>query len=82
MEKELSQLTNEELLEKRKKVKSENTTNAVIVGILVGISVYSTVINGLGVFTFFPIFFALFAAGRWKKNNDALTKELTSRNLK
>ena len=82
MEKDLTQLTNEELLENRKKAKSADITNAVILGMLVGIAVYSTVVHGLGLFTFLPILFAVFAANKWKKNKNALEKELTSRNLK
>lgn len=82
MEKELTELTDQELLEKRKKTKSNDITNAVILGMLVGIAVYSTIVHGLGLFTFLPIVFALFAANKWKKNKEALEKELTSRNLK
>ena len=82
MEKGLSELTDQELLDKRKKAKSNDITNAVILGMLVGIASYSTVVNGLGFFTFLPIVFALYAANQWKKNKEALQKELDSRNLK
>lgn len=82
MEKELNELTDQELLEKKKKAKSENVMNGAILGFLIGIAVYSTVRNGLGLFTFLPVAFALFAANRWKKNGEALEKELNDRNLK
>lgn len=82
MEKELSQLTDQELLEKRKKVKSNDITNAVILGVLVGIAIYSAIVNGLGLVTFTPILFAAYAANQWKKNKTTLEKELNSRNLK
>ena len=82
MEKGLNELTDQELLDKRKKNKTNDITNAVLLGMLVGISVYSTIVNGLGFFTFLPIVFALYAANQWKKNKEALQKELDSRNLK
>lgn len=82
MEKELNELSDQELLEKNKKAKSGKITNAVILGFLIGISVYSTVKNGLGIFTFLPVLFAFFADNVWKKNNQALERELKSRNLK
>ncbi|MCJ7935635.1 MAG: hypothetical protein MUW56_18920 [Chryseobacterium sp.] len=67
MEKELTELTDQELLEKKKKIKSGEIMNAAILGALIGIAVYSTVKHGLGLFTFLPLLFALFMAGRWKK---------------
>lgn len=82
MEKELTELTDHELLEKKKKVKSNNLMNALILGVLIGIAIFSTVKNGLGLLTFIPLVFAFFAANKWKKKNQALEKELNSRNLK
>ena len=82
MEKELTELTDQELLERRKKTKASEITNAVILGVLIGIATYSTLKYGLGFFTFLPIVFALFAANRWKRNSKALEEELKSRNLK
>lgn len=82
MEKEFTELTDQELLEKKKKAKTENVINGAILGFLIGIAVYSAVRNGLGLFTFLPVVFAVFAANRWKKNGQALEKELNDRNLK
>ncbi|MGG5210611.1 FUSC family protein [Chryseobacterium sp. MIQD13] len=82
MEKELNELTDQELLEKRKKSKSEEIINAVILGVLIGIAIYGTIKYGLGLFTFLPVLFALYAANKWKKNSQTLEKELHSRNLK
>ncbi|SHH89587.1 hypothetical protein SAMN05421866_4174 [Chryseobacterium oranimense] len=82
MEKELTELTDEELLERRKKTKASEITNAVILGVLIGIATYSTIKYGLGLFTFLPLIFALFAANSWKRNSKALEEELKSRNLK
>ncbi|GEN66214.1 MULTISPECIES: hypothetical protein [Chryseobacterium] len=82
MEKEITELTDQELLEKVKKKKSNDITNAVILGFLIGIATYSTVKYGLGLFTFLPVLFALFAANKWGKDKKALEEELKSRNLK
>lgn len=80
-EKELSELSDRELLEKRKKTKSAQTMNAVLLGMLIGIAIYSTVKHGLGFFTFFPLFFA-FLIARNRKGAKTLEEEIKSRNLK
>ena len=82
MEKEITELTDQELLEKVKKKRSNDITNAVILGFLIGIATYSTVKYGLGLFTFLPVLFALFAANKWGKDKKVLEEELKSRNLK
>ena len=79
--KELTELSDQELLEKRKKSKSTKIINAVIFGFMIGIAVYSTVKNGFGLFTFFPLLFAPMAINN-DKNNKALETELKFRNLK
>jgi len=78
-QKELTDLTEEELLQEQKKMKSNNTVNGFLIGILIGIAVYSTVKNGLGFFTFFPLFFGFIAFNNRKKMK-ALKNELKSRN--
>lgn len=80
--KALHELTDQELLEKKKKTKSENIINAAILGFLIGIAVYSSVKNGIGLFTLLPLLFAFYAGNQWKKSKQALEKELESRNLK
>ena len=55
---EIAALSNEELLNEKAKNKSGNITNAVLCGVIVGIAIYSTVKNGVGLFTFLPLFFA------------------------
>ncbi|WP_106916021.1 hypothetical protein [Chryseobacterium aurantiacum] len=81
-EKELNELTDQELLDKKKKSKSENIINGAILGFLIGIATYNGVKNGIGFFTFLPLIFAFYAANQWKKNKQALEEELKSRNLK
>ena len=48
---------------------------------LIGIAVYSTVKNGFGFFTLFPLFFVLILF-RNRKKEEALKKELKNRDLK
>lgn len=81
-EKELNELTDQELLEKKGKSKSDKITNAVLIGFFIGVAVYSSVTHGIGFFTFFPLVFAGFLGVQWNKRNQALEKELESRNLK
>ncbi len=76
-QKELSELTDQELLEESKKMKSTSITNAVFIGIMIGIVIYST----LGFFMLIPLFFA-FKIFDNSKNNKALEKLLKERNLK
>ncbi len=78
-QKELTDLTEEELLQEQKKIKSNNTVNGFLIGIMIGIAVYSTVKNGLGFFTFFPLFLGFIAFSNRKKNK-AIENELNSRN--
>lgn len=79
-ENEFTGLSDQELLEKRKKAKSIQTMTAVISGAFIGIAIYSTVKNGFGFFTIFPLFFVLLLAKN-QTNSIALEKEIKSRNL-
>lgn len=77
---EQKELTNQELLDNYKKAKTSRIINAVIIGAFIGVSTYSTFKNGLGFFTFFPLFFVYLLL---KNNKDfkMLENELKSRNL-
>ncbi|WP_300689322.1 hypothetical protein [Chryseobacterium sp.] len=55
--------------------------NAVIVGFMAGISIYSTVKNGFGFFTCLPVVFIPFVINS-KKVDWELQEELKSRDLK
>jgi hypothetical protein len=81
MQKELSALTDKELLLEAKKAKPTNLYDAAIFGILIGIAIYSTVNNGLGLLTFLPLVYIPIAAKN-KTKNKALEKLLKERNLK
>lgn len=81
-EKDLSELSDQELLDKKQKLKSSKIINAVLIGFLIGIAVYSSVKHGIGFFTIFPLIFILILTTQWKKNDQSINKELESRNLK
>lgn len=76
----LSEKSTQELISERAKIKTALLTNAVMVGVLIGIAIYSTYTNGLSILTFFPLLFipmfAKKAAGK-----KAIDKELKNRNV-
>jgi len=80
-ENEFKDLSDIELLQKRKAVKSSLIVTCIIMGFLVGIAIYSAVKNGIGFFTFFPLFF-VFIIAKNQANNKALFEEIKLRNLK
>ena len=82
MAEQINELTDQELLEKKKKSRSDKIMNAVLIGFSIGIAVYSSVTYGIGFFTLFPIIFAIFLGTQWNRRNQALERELESRNLK
>ena len=79
--KELSELSDQELLDKAKKLKSSDITNAVLIGFMIGIIIYSILKNSIGFFTLIPLFF-VFKIFNKSKNNEALLRLLKERNLK
>lgn len=80
-QKELSELTDHELLAEAKKMKSASTINAALIGFMIGIIIYSIVKNSVGLFTLIPLFFA-YKFFNNSKNYDALKKTLKERGLK
>lgn len=79
-ENEFRDLSDSELLQKRKAVKSALILSCIIMGFLVGIAIYSAVRNGIGFFTLFPLFF-VFLMTKNQGTNKALLREIKSRNL-
>ncbi len=77
---DLSALTNEELLEKAKKMKSTTIINALLIGFMVGVIIYSVVKNTLGFFTLIPLFIVYKLVNNSKKDNE-LKRLLKERNL-
>ena len=80
-QKDYSSLSDEELLKNWKTVKTAQITSAVLVGIMIGIAVYSFVKKGLSFFTFFPLFFIPMLSVN-SINFKAIKKEVEARNLK
>jgi len=80
-QKKLAELTDEELLQEAKKNKPTTLYDAIIFGFLIGVAIYSTVKNGLGLLTFLPLVYIPIAAKNKTKNKE-LVKLLKERNLK
>jgi riboflavin transporter FmnP len=81
-DKKLSDLTIEELNLAIQKKKSKSILNAVLVGFLIGIVIYSVVKNTLGLITLIPLFLAYKVINNSKTNDKDLEDELKRRNLK
>lgn len=82
--KNLSEISNEELLKKVKEANKGKIINAFIIGVTVGIFVYSVIRNGFGIFTFFPlaIGYLVYKNSLTSKILETeLQKEMKSRNL-
>ena len=81
----LTELTDQKLLQKFKKLKTNKVIDATIIGITIGVAIFGAVKNGFEFFTFFPLILAYIIV-RNSKNNEFLEKEiqkeLKSRNLK
>jgi hypothetical protein len=82
-QKEYTQMTDQELLDEAKKLKSFSITNSLLIGILVGVIFYSVVKNSWGILTLIPIYFI------YKMTNDPRNKKqkelqslLKAKNLK
>lgn len=80
-DRELNELTDQELLERKKQQKSNKLINAVLVGFCAGVLIYGIVNKGITIFTFMLLVMGAWAFMRWKKNDEALDDELKSRNL-
>lgn len=80
----LAQLSDQELLQKIKKVKANKMLDAVIIGSTIGVVVYSAVKNGFTFFTFFPLILTYLMVKNSAKNKlleQELQKELATRNI-
>jgi hypothetical protein len=76
----LSQITNEEIFLELKKRKTAYQTGGFIVGMMIGVAVWSVVKNGFGILFFAPLLF-----GYWFRNAkpdyDEVKKEIASRKI-
>lgn len=82
IQKELAQLTNEELLKEAKKVRSDKMITAALIGFLAGVIVYSVVKKSFGFLTLIPIVFAYKLINKPKYNIRELEDLLKERGLK
>lgn len=83
-QKKPAELSDLELLQERKKLKTSKLTAAMLIGLLLGVFVYGAVKNGFTFFTFFPLVFAfiLVNSGRKKMQFETDVKnEINLRNL-
>jgi hypothetical protein len=79
-EKELSQLTDKELLEVAKKNKPSPILDAFFIGFLIGIIIFSVAANTWGFLTLIPLYL-IYILLKKPKQYKALKKELEKRNL-
>lgn len=80
----LTELNDQELLQKIKGMKNNKIIDAAAVGFTIGIVVFSAVKNGFTFFTFFPLLLTYLIVRNSKNNKileQELQKELVSRNL-
>jgi hypothetical protein len=81
MSQPLSNLSDEQLLQEAKKLKTKNIVNGFLVGFMIGVIVYSIINKSISVFTFIPLVLIYKIINDSKK--DAPLKEiLKQRNLK
>ncbi len=81
-QKQLSELTDAELLQEARKLKTANIFNAVFIGFLFGIVFYSAMNNAFGLFMLLPLFFAYKLINNSKYKNKELEVILKERKLK
>ena len=79
--KELTEYTDQELLEEAKKTKLSPIVNALFIGFLGGVIIYSLVKNTWGLLTLIPLYMTFWLI-KGSKRNEELEKQLKERNLK
>lgn len=79
-QKELSELTDQELLDKAKKMKLNSILSALVIGFMVGVVLWSVANNTVGLFTLIPLFF-IYKRVNNPKNDKTLKEILKERNL-
>ena len=77
---ELSQLSDQELLDETRKCKPSPLIDAFLIGFLVGIVIYSIDLNSWGLVTLVPLLL-IYLFLKKPKRYQALQKELNNRNL-
>jgi hypothetical protein len=80
--KKLSELTDQELLDEAKKMKSNSIINILSIGFLACAIFYSVIKNTWGFFTLIPLYFIYKLTNNSKYNSQELKSILKERNLK
>jgi hypothetical protein len=80
--KNLNELTDQELLQESKKLKTAAVINAVLIGFLFGVVFYSVMKNSWGFLTIIPLFLAYKLINNSKHNPKEVDNLLKERNLK
>lgn len=80
--KQLSELTDQELLKEAKKMKSASILNAVLIGFLIGVVFYSVVKSTWGLVTLIPLYLIYKLMNKSGYNKQELERVLKERNLK
>ena len=81
-EKKLLEFSDQELLQEAKKMKSASIINAFLIGLLIGIILYSVVKNSWGFLTLLPLFLIYKLSNKSKNDTKELENLLKERNLK
>jgi hypothetical protein len=79
----LSELSDQEILQQIKKIKNTKLIDATLVGLTIGVVVYSATVNGFDFFTFFPLvitYVIVRNSANTKILENELQRELESRN--
>lgn len=79
-QKEIPQLTDQELLEEFNKIKPSPILDAFLIGFLVGIIIFSVVVSAWGIFTLIPVWM-IYTFLKKSKRYTALQEEVEKRNL-
>ncbi len=79
-QKDLSELTDQQLLEEAKKMKSASIMHALLIGFMIGVLIYSAVKNTWGFLTLIPLFF-IYRLTKKSERDETLKKLLKERNL-
>jgi len=77
---EIKQLSDQELLKRHQAARSILIMTCILIGALVGVAIYSLAKNGIGFFTFFPLFFVSLIINS-QKTSKAIASEVKNRGL-
>jgi len=82
MEKKFDELSNEELLKESKKMKSTAIINATLIGVFIGVLIYSIAVNKFGFLTLILLFIIYKLANNSNYKKEEIENLLKERNLK